>query len=201
MKPEQREFEQDAPARRVAPAFPAGLLRLVKSAPERAAIAAGQVDAIVDPASGNVFLLPDAQRALHERQSRLGALLALAADWLWEQDEHYLFTSHTGVGTRSPEPCAAITLGKPLWELGWVVGPGIDWDTHRQQLEWRATFRDLEVGWTDCAQEMRWISIDGEPVFDALDRFKGYRGTMRDITTRERVRLLARTALNTDAPV
>ncbi len=179
------------PPRRAGLGLPVGFLRLVKSAPERAAIATGQVDAVVDPASGKVFLLPGAQEALHARQARASSLLALAADWTWEQDENYLFTSHAGTAARERGPCEAIVPGKPLWELGLVTRPGLDWRTHRQQLEWRATFRDLELGWTNAAGDTRWLSLDGEPVFDAQDRFRGYRGTLRDITHRERLRTLA----------
>jgi CRP-like cAMP-binding protein len=40
------------------------ILRLVKSGPERRALESGQVDAVLDPATGTAFLLPDAQRAL-----------------------------------------------------------------------------------------------------------------------------------------
>lgn len=40
------------------------VLRLVKSEPERRALESGQVDAILDPSTGNVFLLPQAKRAL-----------------------------------------------------------------------------------------------------------------------------------------
>ena len=40
------------------------LLRLVKSGPERRALEAGQVDAVLDPATGTAFLLHDARRAL-----------------------------------------------------------------------------------------------------------------------------------------
>jgi CRP-like cAMP-binding protein len=40
------------------------LLRLVKNGPERRAIEAGQVDAVLDAATGTAFLLPDARRAL-----------------------------------------------------------------------------------------------------------------------------------------
>jgi CRP-like cAMP-binding protein len=40
------------------------ILRLVKSEPERRALESGQVDAIVDPSTGNVYLLPQAKRAL-----------------------------------------------------------------------------------------------------------------------------------------
>jgi len=40
------------------------VLRLVKGGRERRAIEAGQVDAVLDPATGTAFLLPDARRAL-----------------------------------------------------------------------------------------------------------------------------------------
>src|ERR1700726_4128340 len=36
---------------------------------ERLAIEAGQIDAIIDPASGNAILLPEAQWALNERKA------------------------------------------------------------------------------------------------------------------------------------
>lgn len=179
---------------RAALGLPAGILRLVKGAPERAAIATGQVDAVLDPASGNVFLLPGARQAVHARQARASSLLALAADWTWEQDENYRFTSHTATAARGRAPCEALVAGQPLWECGLTVRPGQDWNTHRQQLEWRATFRDLELGWTNAAGQERWVCLDGEPVFDAQDQFKGYRGTARDITYRERVRTLAQAA-------
>ena len=48
--------------------FKKAVLRLVKGGPERLAIEAGQIDAIIDPASGHAILLPDAQRALIERR-------------------------------------------------------------------------------------------------------------------------------------
>lgn len=176
------------PPRRAGPGLPAGFLRLVKSAPERAAIATGQVDAVIDPASGNVFLLPGAQQALLERQARAAGLLGLAADWTWEQDENFCFTAQAGTAAWERAPCEALVIGKPLWEIGLATRPGLDWRTHRQQLEWRATFRDLELGWTNAAGEQRWYSLDGGAVFDAQDRFQGYRGTARDVTHRERLR-------------
>lgn len=42
-------------------------LRLVSTGPERQALQAGELDAVVDAASGNVFLLPEAKRALSSR--------------------------------------------------------------------------------------------------------------------------------------
>lgn len=185
MKPDLRMVGQSASRPRAATGFAAGVLRLVKRAPEREAIAAGQVDAVIDPATGEVILLPDAQQALHQRQARIDSLLALAADWVWEQDENYRFVSHVSTTPGNPAPRPENMLGKPLWELGFRTAAGFDWDTHRQQLEWRATFRDLELEWTDGADEVRRVSLDGEPIFDARDQFKGYHGIMRDVTRRK----------------
>ncbi len=42
-------------------------LRLVSTGPERHALQAGEVDAVIDAAGGNVFLLPEAKRALSSR--------------------------------------------------------------------------------------------------------------------------------------
>src|ERR1700730_15270115 len=49
--------------------FKRAILRLVKGGAERLAIEAGQIDAIIDPASGNAILLPEAQWALNERKA------------------------------------------------------------------------------------------------------------------------------------
>jgi CRP-like cAMP-binding protein len=54
------------------------ILRLVKSGPERQALESGQIDAVLDPASGNAFLLPDAQRALSLADSRIANSLLAA---------------------------------------------------------------------------------------------------------------------------
>lgn len=51
-------------------AFTKVILRLVKGGPERRAIEAGEIDALVDPVSGATLLLPEAQRVLIERQRR-----------------------------------------------------------------------------------------------------------------------------------
>ncbi len=58
-------------------AFKEWVGRLVKGAAERQAFEAGQVDAVMDPATGSAILLPEAQAALHG-SSRL-ALSALDA--------------------------------------------------------------------------------------------------------------------------
>ncbi len=65
-----------------------------------------------------------------------------------------------------------------------------DWQTHRNQLEWRAIFRDLEIRRVDGAGKQRYLSLSGEPIFDDRNRFKGYRGITRDITDRKQAEAL-----------
>jgi PAS domain S-box-containing protein len=164
----------------------ARILRLVeKRGPERRAIETGQIDAVVDPKDGKVFLLPYVQQALNEDQARIRSLLALSADWCWEEDENYRFVSHSGTAAENSAPYDDGIIGKVLWDLPFDNMQEADWNAHRRQVNWRATFRDLELRCTDRAGKIRWVSISGEPTFDERDRFKGYRGTTRDITLRK----------------
>jgi PAS domain S-box-containing protein len=165
--------------------FKKAILRLVKGGPERLAIEAGQIDAIIDPSSGHAILLPDAQRALIERKVGLRSLIGLAFDWYWEQDERYCFVSHQGATDEALGFAEEGVIGKALWDLSIDNLSKADWQTHRQQLEWRAIFRDFEISCVDRAGERRYLSISGEPIFDAQDQFKGYRGITRDFTARK----------------
>src|SRR4029077_11732859 len=97
--------------------FKKAILRLVKGGPERLAIEAGQIDAIIDPASGNPILLPEAQRALIERKAGFRSLIGLAFDWYWEQDERYRFVSHKGAMDGADGFVEEGIIGKVLWDL------------------------------------------------------------------------------------
>jgi PAS domain S-box-containing protein len=165
--------------------FKKAILRLVKGGPERLAIEAGQIDAIIDPTSGHAILLPDAQRALIERKVGFRSLIGLAFDWYWEQDERYCFISHQGATDEAFGFAKEGLIGKALWDLPIDNLSKTEWQTLRQQLEWRVIFRDFEVRYVDPAGERRYLSISGEPIFDDRDQFKGYRGITRDITARK----------------
>jgi PAS domain S-box-containing protein len=184
-------LDQDASRANIGAEFKGRILRLVKGGPERQAIEAGQVDAVMDPATGSALLLPDARQAVRKDQARVRSLLALSSDWCWEQDKLYRFVSHTGAENGGSGAYAESIIGATLRDPPFDGMSESDWETHRRLLEWRGTFRDLELRCTDRAGEMRWVSISGEPTFDERDRFNGYRGTMRDITLRKRSEALA----------
>jgi PAS domain S-box-containing protein len=172
--------------------FKKAILRLVKGGPERLAIEAGQIDAIIDPASGNAILLPAAQRALIERRVGFRSLIGLAFDWYWEQDEFYRFVSYRSAADEAAGFGEEGLIGKALWELSIDNMSDEDWRTHRQQLEWRIAFRELEVRREDGTGAVRYLSLSGEPIFDERGRFRGYRGITRDITERKKAQALLR---------
>lgn len=185
MKSDLRTRDANLPAN-AGLGFEGRILRLVKGAPELRAIESGQVDAVIDPATGKAFLLPDAQQSVRKEQARSRSLLALSADWMWELDEGYRFISHSSTVAGNAAPYDVGIIGQRLWELPFDLEEA-DWKVHRRLLDWRTTFRDLELSCTDRAGEVRCVSFSGEPVFGGRDKFKGYRGITRDITERRRV--------------
>jgi PAS domain S-box-containing protein len=186
MKPKLRVLEGNASRPGAGLGFEGRILRLVKGAPELHAIESGQVDAVIDPATGKAFLLPDAQQALREDQARSRGLFALSADWTWEMDESYRFISHSSTAAGNPAPYEEGIIGKRLWELAFDMAEA-DWKVHRRLLEWRTTFRDLELRCMDRIGDAHYVSFSGEPVFDGQDKFTGYRGIARDVTEHRRV--------------
>ena len=186
MKPGFPLRDGNAPRPNAGLGFEGRILRLVKGAPELAAIESGQVDAVIDPATGKAFLLPDAQQALREDQARNRRLFALSADWTWELDDSYRFVAHSSVAAGNAAPYDDGIIGRRLWELRFDMEEA-DWKVHRRLLEWRTTFRDLELRCADRAGEVRYVAFSGEPIFDRKDRFTGYRGITREVTERRHV--------------
>jgi PAS domain S-box-containing protein len=156
--------------------------RLVKGASELQAIESGQVDAIIDPATGRAILLPEAQEALREDQARDRSLVRLSSDWRWEKDKDYRFVSCEGATIGSSGFENKTIIGKRLWDLPFDNMSKVDWRAHRSKLKRRAAYRDLELRSRDHAGGVRYFSVSGEPIFDGQGQFKGYRGTARDIS-------------------
>jgi PAS domain S-box-containing protein len=97
------------------------------------------------------------------------------------QDENFRFVELTGVEKRGIDPEAFI--GKARWELR---GPGSlpekAWQQHREKLERHEPFSDFVYMVPDNAGEMRYLSVTGEPIFDAQGEFRGYHGIGKDMT-------------------
>ncbi len=120
------------------------------------------------------------------RERRFRALLGIAVDWYWEQDEEFRFTrvteSRAGAAAFSPQRA----LGRTPWEH---AGLGLDdetLDAHRADLEAHRPFENLLTSSVDAQGRLRHLALSGEPQFDAAGVFQGYWGVGRDVTAQVR---------------
>jgi diguanylate cyclase (GGDEF)-like protein/PAS domain S-box-containing protein len=136
------------------------------------------------------------EAALRESEERFRSLTQLSSDMYWEQDDQFRFTSVSGMGSERVNKLTVQTIiGKKRWEQNYINMAADQWAEHIALLEAHKPFRDMELCRLDESGKKVWISISGEPVFDASGAFKGYRGVGKDITERkhdeERIQFLA----------
>jgi diguanylate cyclase (GGDEF)-like protein/PAS domain S-box-containing protein len=130
----------------------------------------------------------DAERRVRESEARFRSLANLSSDWYWEQDAELRFT-WASPGAEDRGAPVSSTLGKRRWEVPHYTPVSGSWMQHKAVLEARKPFRDFEYLRHAANGERRYIAINGEPMFHEDGRFRGYRGTARDITERKRVEL------------
>ncbi|MDP1609838.1 MAG: CHASE domain-containing protein [Sulfuritalea sp.] len=126
----------------------------------------------------------DATAELRASEERFRRLAALSSDWYWEQGPDLRFREMAG-----GEPGNTIRpdiVGKHRWELP-IELTEQEWAEHRAVLAARQPFFDLQYRVLSATGERPWVSISGEPIFDADGRFAGYRGVGKDITARKTI--------------
>jgi PAS domain S-box-containing protein len=124
-----------------------------------------------------------AEQALRESEERFRSLTMLSSDWYWEQDEHFRFASFSGTEQAGPW-LSEQTLGIGLrrWDLPGLFPLRGTWGEHQAMLEAHQPFYDFQCMRAVPGDPPRYLSVSGEPVFDADGQFRGYRGTARNIT-------------------
>ncbi|WP_372083989.1 PAS domain S-box protein [Tistrella mobilis] len=117
---------------------------------------------------------------LGERETRFKALTELSSDWYWETDADGRFTTMSrGVTKIGLDPDRMI--GRSRRDL--AVDPSRpDFHAYVEALAERRGFRNLTYDMYDNAGRIRHVEVSGEPIFDAGGRFKGFRGSGRDLT-------------------
>ena len=126
------------------------------------------------------------QKRLRESEARFRSLSALSTDWFWEQDDQYRFVSFADGDSQALwSGLPPISMGLRRWELPGVSAPMQVWQEHKELIEARKPFRDLEYQRTFDDGSVKYITASGEPLFDASGGFTGYRGVATDITERK----------------
>jgi len=126
-----------------------------------------------------------AEEAVRESEERFRSLTQLSSDWYWEQDENFGLTFMSRRMGEKTGLDAAAFIGRKRWDQPALNLTDADWAAHKAQLSRHEPFRDFEMERPNPAGGTRWISVSGEPVFDARGRFTGYRGVGSDITARK----------------
>jgi PAS domain S-box-containing protein len=129
--------------------------------------------------------LEAANRKLHESEARFRSLTEMSSDFYWESDAEHRVTSRTAghhAEALSMFWSADDGMGKRPWEVPYVSPDDAGWRAHRAVLDAHGPFRDFEISRLGTDGTERFMSVSGDPVFDASGLFKGYRGVGKDVT-------------------
>ncbi len=127
---------------------------------------------------GQYLRRKESERVLRESEARFRSLTEISSDLYWETNTEMRFTRAVGTAYVPVERF----IGKTRWEL-----PGLLW-SEKEKLDFRALvearrpFRDSVSRFVDPEGKPRYISVNGDPMYDEQGRFAGYRGTAREIT-------------------
>ncbi|MBK4738213.1 putative bifunctional diguanylate cyclase/phosphodiesterase [Noviherbaspirillum pedocola] len=139
-----------------------------------------------------------AMRRLAASEERFRRLTALSSDWYWEQDAALRFTTvSAGLETHAGIAPARL-IGKTVEELRADPAPE-ELAAYQNAVHARQSYAGIEWRMRDDAGALRWISMDGEPTFDAAGELLGYYGTGRDITQRRQAEALVHFRAHHDA--
>jgi diguanylate cyclase (GGDEF)-like protein/PAS domain S-box-containing protein len=123
----------------------------------------------------------DLNRALQASRARLGSLLSLSSDWIWEQDAEGRFTfvseeleARTGLDRQA-------LLGRACSADGALKTALDDLARMRDCVCGHERFHHVTFEVVSARGQCHHMRITGEPVFDG-SRFVGYRGVGSDVT-------------------
>jgi len=118
---------------------------------------------------------------LRESEARFRRLTELSSDWYWEQDENGHFTKIFGpvlemLGIRVDD-----ALGNEREDRGarWNEG---ERKILEANLAARRPFLDFVYSRVSLDGSQQYLMVSGEPMYDALGNFTGYRGIGKDVT-------------------
>ena len=158
-------------------------LRVDLSGEDEAAQLARQFNGMMDS-------LVQRQETLKESEERFRSLTEMSSDFYWETDAEHRLTQLTESQLETAGMAFYQTsfLGKRRWEVPHQSPDEAAWLAHQAILDAHLSFRDFEIARLNSDASVRYISVSGDPVFNASGKFTGYRGVGLNITERKRIK-------------
>ncbi|MBI4970160.1 MAG: PAS-domain containing protein [Rhodospirillales bacterium] len=132
--------------------------------------------------------LAEQEWRLRANEALFQELAELGSDWFWETDVNNrvsILSNRAFERTGIPQ---AFILGKTRREVGGEENPEELWDAHERCLASRQPFRNLVYRLRDPSGRLRVMRTSGNPLFDSVGIFRGYRGIGSDITAEAEAR-------------
>ncbi|RPF72630.1 EAL domain-containing protein [Aurantiacibacter spongiae] len=129
----------------------------------------------------------DAQERIRTRaQDILADYEETGQGWFWETDRRSQLTYVSPAVADAIGAAQDETIGRPLTALFDMGDTGREGErTLMFHLSARSAFSELAVR-AAIADEERWWSVSGRPIYDRFDNFVGFRGSGTDLTERKR---------------
>jgi len=133
--------------------------------------------------------LEAANAELRESEARFRSMTEMSSDFYWESDAGHRFVQRTSAAKKT----SAISIfergaqiGERCWEIPYLSPDEAGWAAHRATLDAHLPFRDFVLSRMGTDGTERFVSISGDPLFDAAGAFTGYRGIGTDVTEKKR---------------
>lgn len=137
----------------------------------------------------------EAERRSRESEERFLTLTEMSSDFYWETDVEHRFTPLNSTSDPNVSSTWRTQVGQRRWELPSLSPDEAGWRAHRTVVDAHKSFRNFEISRLGDDGSAHYLSLSGDPIFDAAGNFTGYRGVGTDITERmrmeEQVRQLA----------
>lgn len=123
---------------------------------------------------------------IRQQEQKFRTLTEMSSDTYGETDVEHRFTQIAHSITGLPEQLYRLSplIGSRRWERPSLSPDEAGWQAHRALLDAHLPFRNFEIARLNPSGAVYYVTINGDPVFDAAGHFKGYQGVGADITER-----------------
>ena len=126
-----------------------------------------------------------AEKSLRESEAKFRAMVESTSDWIWEVNEHSVYTYSSPQVQELLGYSAAEVIGKTPFDLMTSEDAGRVKDMFATIVGKQKHFRLLENANLHKNGQVVFLETSGTPMLDAQGVFKGYRGIDRDISERK----------------